>query len=66
MRDSSAAAHTCVEVIARVRMPAATAVYLWQRSPEHHRNLIEPRARWAGVAEVDGYATMIACDLPAR
>ena len=65
-RFQRSGAYLCVEVIARGRMPAATAVYLWQRSPEHHRNLIEPRARWAGVAEVDGYATMIACDLPAR
>lgn len=56
----------CVEVIARGRISAERAVALWRRSPEHHRNLVEPRARWVGVAEVDGFATLLACDQPAR
>lgn len=56
----------CVEVIARGRMPPAQAVGLWRRSPEHHRNLLEPRVHWAGVASFDGFTTVLACDTPAR
>lgn len=55
----------CVEVIAQGRMAPEIAVSLWRRSPEHHRNLVEPRARWAGLSSVDGYTTLLACDAPA-
>lgn len=51
----------CVENIARGRMSPETAMVLWQRSPSHHVNLVEPRVYRVGFAEVDGYVTMFAC-----
>lgn len=56
----------CVEVIAQGRLAPEQAVSLWRQSPAHHRNLIEPRAAWVGVASVDGYTTVLACDAPGR
>jgi hypothetical protein len=41
------------------------AVAMWRRSPAHHANLLEPRARWAGVGVAGRYATLLACETPA-
>ncbi len=52
----------CVETLAAGFSDAAALVGAWHQSSTHHANLLEPRARRAGVASVDGYVTLLACD----
>jgi uncharacterized protein YkwD len=51
----------CVENIAAGRGRPEQVVAGWRGSPEHDRNLLEPRVRWVGVASVEGYTTLFAC-----
>jgi hypothetical protein len=37
-------------------------VTAWRQSLAHDGNLLEPKAHRAGVASVDGYVTLLACD----
>ena len=52
----------CVENVASGTTRPATLVAAWQRAPQHRRNLYEPRLRWAGLAGVDGFVTLFACE----
>ena len=52
----------CVETLAAGFSHADALVAGWRQSTQHHANLLEPRARRAGIASVNGYVTLIACD----
>lgn len=52
----------CVENVAAGTISPATLVAAWSRAPVHRRNLHEPRVRNAGIAEVQGYVTLFACE----
>jgi uncharacterized protein YkwD len=64
-RFERSGADLCVENVVRGRLTPELALALWRRSASHHRNLLEPRARWVGIATIDGYTTLLACDRPA-
>lgn len=52
---------TCVENVGwNLRTPAAQLV-AWRNSPPHDRNLRDARIDKLGLAERDGYVTMLAC-----
>jgi hypothetical protein len=61
-RFQQARSKLCVETLAAGFSDAVALVRAWRLSPTHHANLLEPRARRAGVAAVDGYVTLLACD----
>jgi len=52
----------CVENVAAGFATAEAAVAGWRVSPPHDRNLLEPRLRRVGIASVDRYITVFACD----
>jgi len=52
----------CVENVAAGFATAEAAVVGWRASPPHDRNLLEPRLRRVGMASVDRYITMFACE----
>lgn len=51
----------CVENLARNHQQAAALLVAWQRSPDHHANLLAPEVRQVGIAVVDGYLALLAC-----
>ena len=51
----------CVENLAFNHRQAASLLAAWQRSPEHHANLLQPQVQRVGIALVDGYLTLLAC-----
>ena len=61
-RFQQARSGLCVETLAAGFSHADALVMGWRQSPTHHANLLEPKARRAGVASVDGYVTLLACD----
>jgi uncharacterized protein YkwD len=61
-RLRQARSRLCVETLAAGYSDAAAILDAWRLSPAHHAQLLEPRARRAGVASVDGYVTLLACD----
>ncbi len=61
-RFQQARSRRCVETLAAGFNDAAALVGAWRQSPSHHDKLLEPQARRAGVASVDGYVTLLACD----
>ena len=61
-RFQQARSRLCVETLAAGFNSADALVMGWRQSPTHHANLLEPKARRAGVASVDGYVTLLACD----
>ena len=61
-RFKQARSRLCVETLAAGFSHAEALVAAWHQSPSHHSNLLEPKARRAGVASVDGYVTLLACD----
>ena len=61
-RLQQARSRLCVETLAAGFNDADALVTGWRQSPTHHANLLEPKARRAGVASVDGYVTLLACD----
>ena len=58
-RFQQAGSKPCRETLVAGFRDAAALVGAWRQSPTHHANLLEPRARQAGV---DGYVTLPACD----
>jgi len=54
----------CVENLAFNHRQANTLLAAWQRSPEHHANLLQPQVQRVGIALVDGYLTLLACTPP--
>ena len=61
-RFQQARSRQCVETLAAGFRDAEALVAAWRQSPSHHDKLLEPRARRAGVASVDGYVTLLACE----
>ena len=60
-RFERAGSEICVENIAAGAARPEQLLAAWRRSPEHDRNLLEPRVRWVGIATVQGYTTLFAC-----
>ena len=57
-------AELCVENVAQgFRIPEQVLVG-WQRVATHHRNVLEPRVRYVGLANEGLYVTLFACDTP--
>jgi uncharacterized protein YkwD len=52
----------CVENVAAGTQQPAVLVAAWERAPQHRRNLFERRIRRAGIAAVNGYVTLFACE----
>lgn len=52
----------CVENIAAGAFEPQEMLAAWRDSPAHDRNLLEPRVRWVGIATVQGYTTLFACE----
>lgn len=52
----------CVENLSAGTTRAAVLVQAWSRAPSHRRNLLEPRVRRAGIAQVRGFVTWFACE----
>ena len=61
-RFQQARSRLCVETLAAGFHSADALVTGWRQSPTHDANLLEPKAHRAGVASVDGYVTLLACD----
>ena len=61
-RFQQARSRLCVETLAAGFNSADALVTGWRQSPTHDANLLEPKAHRAGVASVDGYVTLLACD----
>lgn len=54
----------CVENVASGSNPKIEAVLkAWIASPEHHRNLLEPRITRIGISYNQGYITYFACEV---
>lgn len=60
-RFARSGAALCVENLAAGSVNAARVVAAWRASPEHHRNLLEPRVRQVGLAFTDSTVSMLAC-----
>lgn len=57
-------AELCVENVAQgFRIPEQVIVG-WRHVATHHRNLLEPRVRYLGLANTGLYVTFFACDTP--
>lgn len=57
-------AELCVENVAHgFRVPEQVLVG-WRTVATHHRNLLEPRVRYLGLANTGLYVTFFACDTP--
>jgi uncharacterized protein YkwD len=57
-------ADLCVENVAQgFRIPEQVIVG-WRHVATHHRNLLEPRVRYLGLANTGLYVTFFACDTP--
>jgi uncharacterized protein YkwD len=55
----------CVENVAHGFQLAEQVVsHGWRKVPTHHRNLLEPRVRYAGIVSDGLYVTFFACDGP--
>ena len=60
-RFDRSGARLCVENLAAGTLQPARVVAAWRRSPEHHRNLLEPRVQVAGVAATGSVVSLMAC-----
>ena len=57
-------AELCVENVAQgFRIPEQVLIG-WRHVATHHRNLLEPRVRYLGLANTALYVTFFACDTP--
>lgn len=55
----------CVENVAQgFRFAEQVVTHGWRKVPTHHRNLLEPRVRYAGIVSDQLYVTFFACDEP--
>lgn len=54
----------CVENVAQGFRVPEQVMHGWRRVATHHRNLLEPRVRYVGVANDGLYVTFFACDAP--
>lgn len=52
----------CVENVAQGFRVPEQVLMGWRGVVTHHRNLLEPRVRYVGLAYQDGFVTYFACD----
>lgn len=63
-RFERTSAELCVENVAQgFRIPEQVIIG-WRHVATHHRNLLEPRVRYLGLANTGLYVTFFACDTP--
>ena len=60
-RFDRSGARLCVENVAAGTLQPEQVVAAWRQSPEHHRNLLEPRVQVAGVASQGTVVSLLAC-----
>ncbi|MBI5256485.1 MAG: CAP domain-containing protein [Burkholderiales bacterium] len=53
----------CVENVAQGFRVPEQVLLGWRGVATHHRNLLEPRVRYVGVAYQEGFVTYFACDV---
>ena len=56
----------CVENVAQGHRAADQLIQGWRAVATHHRNMLESRVAFAGVAGSGRYVTFLACDAPHR
>ena len=61
-RFAQARRRLCVENLAAGFNRPEPVLAAWLASPSHRDNLLAPRPRWAGLGQVAGYITLMACD----
>lgn len=61
-RFARAGGYVCVENVAQGFRVPEQVILGWRASPDHHRNLLEPRVRFVGVASEGSFVTFFACD----
>jgi uncharacterized protein YkwD len=54
----------CVENVAHGFHVPEEVLFGWRSVVSHHRNLLEPRVRYLGMANTGLYVTFFACDTP--
>jgi uncharacterized protein YkwD len=57
-------AELCVENVAQGFRVPEQVIIGWRHVATHHRNLLEPRVRYLGMANTGLYVTFFACDTP--
>ncbi len=57
-------AELCVENVAQGFRIPEQVILGWRHVATHHRNLLEPRVRYLGLANTGLYVTFFACDTP--
>ena len=57
-------AELCVENVAQGFRVPEQVIIGWRHVATHHRNLLEPRVRYLGLANTGLYVTFFACDTP--
>ncbi len=57
-------AELCVENVAQGFRVPEQVIIGWRHVTTHHRNLLEPRVRYLGLANTGLYVTFFACDTP--
>ena len=65
-RFEGAGAELCVENVAQGHRSAEQLIQGWRAVPTHHRNMLESRVTYAGIASQGRYVTFLACDVPGR
>jgi uncharacterized protein YkwD len=61
-RFARSGAYLCVENVAQGFRQPAQVVQGWRGVPTHHRNMLEPKVTYAGIAQVGRFVTWLACD----
>jgi uncharacterized protein YkwD len=61
-RFEATGAELCVENVAQGFRVPEQVLNGWRRVPTHHRNVLEQRVRYVGIAASGLYATFFACD----
>jgi uncharacterized protein YkwD len=63
-RFDRTSAELCVENVAQGFRVPEQVLSGWRTVATHHRNLLEPRVRYLGLASTGLYVTFFACDTP--
>jgi uncharacterized protein YkwD len=63
-RFDRTSAELCVENVAQGFRVPEQVLSGWRTVTTHHRNLLEPRVRYLGLASTGLYVTFFACDTP--
>lgn len=65
-RFETAGGELCVENVAQGHRSPEQLIQGWRAVATHHRNLLEPRVAYAGIASQGRYVTYLACDVAGR